>query len=168
MTPPTDDSGPPTETLPPLDSRFVGMPDSMQGGYIASLAAGSGREAVRVRIRRPLRPGDQLTREHHDGICRVFRDGELVLEGRQTDLHVNEAAVEPLDRDQVLAASEQPPAFDLPFPTCAGCGEQDDSLGFSIRPYGDGRHTVGVWTPAGEPDAVAGAPVPSQSFGGLS
>lgn len=134
------------ETLPPLSTRFEGMPGTMQGGYVAALAAGERDGPIRVRIRRPLKVGDVLERSIEGDTWELHRDGELVMTGQPTELHVSEPI--PVDPTLARAATDRPPAFPLPFSTCIGCGERADGLGFRIRPVGDGRQMVGAWTPS--------------------
>lgn len=133
------------ETVGPLSSRFTGMPDTMQGGYIASLAAGAEFGPMRVRIRRPLFVGEELTRVAAGDAIELHRDGDLVLRGEPTTMHVSDPG--PVDTAAARDAAAQPLSFELPFETCAGCGERDDALGFAIRPLAGHRRMIAVWTP---------------------
>jgi hypothetical protein len=135
-----------TETLPPMPARFEGMPGMMQGGYIAALAAGNDERAMRVRIRRPLHPGDTLERTTDGDELLLTRDGDLVLKGSPTDLHVTDPGA--MDLEEVGKAATIPLPFDLPFPSCVGCGDGQNSLGASIRPLGDTGRMISFWTPA--------------------
>jgi hypothetical protein len=133
--------------LPPLATRYEGMPGTMQGGYVASIAAGDRTGPIRVRIRRPLRAGDLLERTVDGDTWGVHRTGELVMVGAPTTMHVSDPG--PLDLATALDAARQPLPFDPPFPACVGCGDRPDSLGLRIRPMPAARRMVAAWTPAG-------------------
>ena len=74
-------------TLELLDT-YIGMPGTMQGGYIAGLAAGDSDGPIRVRIRRPLHPGESVVRTVEDGKTVVHRGDELVMAASNSPLHV--------------------------------------------------------------------------------
>ena len=59
-------------TLELLDT-YIGMPGTMQGGYIAGLAAGDSDGPIRVRIRKPLHPGESVVRSVEDNQTVVHR-----------------------------------------------------------------------------------------------
>ncbi len=132
-------------TLELLDT-YIGMPGTMQGGYIAGLAAGDSDGPIRVRIRRPLHPGESVVRTVEDGKTVVHRGDERVMAASNSPLHV--AAQAPIARDKIDAAMGRPMGWDPPYPNCIGCGHEVDGLGVRIRPLGDGKHVVAVWSPA--------------------
>ena len=132
-------------TIDLLDT-YVGMPDTMQGGYVAGLAAGDSNGPIRVRIRKAMHPGESLVRSVEDDDALIHRDGELVMSASLGPLHV--APRSPIARDAIDAAMERPMAWEPPYPKCIGCGHEVDGLGVRIRPLGDGSHVVAVWTPA--------------------
>ncbi|MEC7914664.1 MAG: hotdog fold domain-containing protein [Actinomycetota bacterium] len=141
-------------TLELLDT-YVGMPGTMQGGYVAGLAAGDSEGPVRVRIRKALHPGESLVRTVEEGRTLVLREEELVMTATPGPLHV--AARSPIPREDIDAAMGRPLGWDPPYPTCIGCGHEVDGLGVRIRPLGDGKHVVAVWSPApqwADPDGV--------------
>jgi hypothetical protein len=131
----------------------------MQGGYVAALAAGNAPGPTRVRIRRPLRAGDGLRRVVDGDSCEVFRDDELVMRAEPARLHIVDPG--PVDRDAVEHAAGRELPFDLPFPTCIGCGERDDALGFRIRPLPGAGRLIAVWTPSPE-EALPGGLTPRE------
>ncbi|MEC9058001.1 MAG: hypothetical protein VX410_00515, partial [Actinomycetota bacterium] len=118
-------------TLELLDT-YVGMPGTMQGGYVAGLAAGDSEGPVRVRIRKALHPGESLVRTVEEGRTLVLREEELVMTATPGPLHV--AARSPIPREDIDAAMGRPLGWDPPYPTCIGCGHEVDGLGVRIRP----------------------------------
>ena len=98
-------------TLELLDT-YIGMPGTMQGGYIAGLAAGDSDGPIRVRIRRPLHPGESVVRTVEDGKTVVHRGDELVMAASNSPLHV--AAQAPIARDKIDAAMGRPMGWDPP------------------------------------------------------
>jgi hypothetical protein len=137
-----------SEVLAPLPDRFEGMPGMMQGGYIAALAAGNDERAMRVRIRRPLHPGDVLSRSTEGDDLLLTRANELVLKGSPSDLHVTDPGI--ADVNDVRRAAQTPLPFDIPFPSCVGCGNGHNTLGASIRPLTGTGRMISLWTPAPE------------------
>ena len=135
-----------TNTTLELLDTYIGMPGTMQGGYIAGLAAGDSDGPIRVRIRRPLHPGESVVRTVEDGKTVVHRGDELVMAASNSPLHV--AAQAPIAQDKIDAAMGRPMGWDPPYPNCIGCGHEVDGLGVRIRPLGDGKHVVAVWSPA--------------------
>lgn len=129
-----------------LLDTYVGMPDTMQGGYVAGIAAGSSDGPVRVRIRKATHPGQHLTRVQDNDSVQLFRDSELVMSVVPDALHVSPRS--PLPRKAIDEAVARPMAWEPPYPTCIGCGHEVDGLGVEIRPFGDGKHVVGLWSPA--------------------
>jgi len=121
----------------------------MQGGYVAALAAGMREDAIRVRIRRPLLAGDILRRTITGDRWEIHRGEDLVMVGAPDALLVHDPGAP--DRDQAAAASAADLPFDPPFPDCVGCGHRPDGLGVRLRPLGDGRRMVSLWTPSPEP-----------------
>ena len=129
-----------------LLQRYIGMPGTMQGGYVAGLAAGDADGPIRVRIRKPMHPGESLVRTVEQGEALVHRDGELVMVASPGPLHA--APRSPISRTSIDAAIDRPLPWDPPYPDCIGCGNKTDGLGVRIRPLGDGKHVVAVWSPA--------------------
>ena len=117
----------------------------MQGGYVASLAAGDRMGPIRVQIRRPLSPGDELRLDEVDDRWDVYRADDLVLRGQPSPMHVDDPG--PPDNEAIAAAMQRPLPFPLPFASCSGCGERDDALGFKIRPLSTSGQMVAEWTP---------------------
>ena len=115
-----------------LSDTYIGMPGTMQGGYIAGLAAGDSDGPIRVRIRRPLHPGESVVRTVEDGKTVVHRGDELVMAASNSPLHV--AAQAPIARDKIDAAMGRPMGWDPPYPNCIGCGHEVDGLGVRIHP----------------------------------
>ncbi len=144
-----------------MPERFEGFPGLMQGGYLASVAADDLTGPVRVEIRRPVRPGDQLTVERQGTERTVSLADQLVMRAEVDDIRATVPAALDLDDVEVAVAAELP--WPKPFPGCAGCGDRPDGLGSQIRPLG--TRMVGDWTPGidlADPESVAG-PVPSVS-----
>lgn len=129
-----------------LLDTYVGMPDTMQGGYVAGLAAGSSNGPIRVRIRKSMHPGESLVRSTKDDGAVIHRGDDLVMSASLGPLHVD--ARSPISRESIDAAMERPMGWDPPYPKCIGCGHEVDGLGVRIRPLGDGSHVVAVWSPA--------------------
>ena len=71
-----------------MSDRFVGMPGTMQGGYIAGLAADGIDGPTRVRIRRPIHPGDILKRTQIPNGSEMYRENELVLIAQRSSMHI--------------------------------------------------------------------------------
>ncbi len=137
-------------SIGPLSARFEGMPGTMQGGYVAALAAGNRNGPIRVRIRRPLLAGDELMRTTTGDRWEIHRGDELVMVGVPDSMLVNDPG--PPDHALAVVATEGELPFAPPFPDCVGCGGRPDGLGVRLRPLGDGRHMVSVWTPGTETD----------------
>lgn len=131
-----------------LVERYVGMPDTMQGGYVAGLAAGDADGPVRVQIRKPMYPGEVLVRTVKQNDTMVHRNDELVMVATPGPLHVQ--ARSPISRQAVDAAMKPALPFDPPYPNCIGCGHSPDGLGVRIRALGDQRHAVAIWSPTAE------------------
>jgi hypothetical protein len=129
-----------------LLQRYIGMPGTMQGGYVAGLAAGDADGPIRVRIRKSMHPGESLVRTVEQNETLVHRDGELVMVASPGPLHA--APRSPISRTSIDAAIDRPLPWDPPYPNCIGCGNKTDGLGVRIRPLGDGKHVVAVWSPA--------------------
>ena len=76
----------------------------------------------------------------------IRRAGEVVMVGSPTSMHVSDPG--PIDLENATAAASAALPFELPFPTCVGCGESNSGLGFQIRPLPGTKRMVAVWTPA--------------------
>ena len=98
-------------TIDLLDT-YVGMPDTMQGGYVAGLAAGDSNGPIRVHIRKAMHPGESLVRSIEDDDALIHRNGELVMSASLGPLHV--APRSPIARDAIDAAMERPMAWEPP------------------------------------------------------
>lgn len=127
-----------------MPSRFEGFPGLMQGGYLASVAADDLAGPVRVEIRRPVRPGDELAVERHDSERAVTLAGQLVMRA-SVDM-IKATLPTALDIEEVEVALARDLPWPKPFPGCAGCGDRPDGLGSQIRPLG--TRMVGGWTPS--------------------
>lgn len=131
-----------------MSDRFVGMPGTMQGGYIAGLAADGIDGPTRVRIRRPIHPGDILKRTQIPNGSEMYRENELVLIAQRSSMHIEPPV--PTDISAAKAAMHSDLPFKSPYPNCIGCGHSDEGLGVRIRGLDDGKHVVAVWTPSAE------------------
>ena len=133
-----------TDVIELLDT-YVGMPDTMQGGYVAGIAAGSSDGPVRVRIRKATHPGQHLTRVQDNDSVQLFRDSELVMSVVPDALHVTPRS--PLPREAIDEAVARPMAWEPPYPTCIGCGHEVDGLGVERSAHSEMGSTSSVYGP---------------------
>ena len=114
-----------------MSDRFVGMPGTMQGGYIAGLAADGIDGPTRVRIRRPIHPGDFLTKTQIPNGSEMHRENDLVLIAQRSSIHIDSPV--PADISAAKAAMDSDLPFESPYPNCIGCGHSDEGMGVRIR-----------------------------------
>jgi hypothetical protein len=135
-----------------ISSRFIGPPDSGNGGYTCGLVAETlGPGPVEATLRLPP-PIDRPLRLEHSGDHAALFDGdELVAEARPADLTVDLP-----ERVSLAAAQQAAESFDLKeyaarhhYPGCFTCGPQRDAGdGLRIFPAAVAPGVVAwPWTP---------------------
>jgi hypothetical protein len=113
-----------------ISPRFIGPPDSGNGGYTCGLVAGSLPEGpVEATLRLPPPIDRPLRIEHSHDYAALFDGDQLVADARPADL-----TVELPERVSLAAARRAADAFDLTeyavrhhYPGCFTCGPQRDA-----------------------------------------
>ncbi len=145
-----------------IPARFIGPPDSANGGYTCGLVAGVlGAASAEVTLHTPPPIERELEVAREDGGV-VVRDGEtIVARGRAVEVEVEPASgVSVQEAGRAAREGLDRWTSGHPFPTCFVCGPdraEGDGMRVFPGPVGDGRFAAD-WTPdaslAGDGDAV--------------
>lgn len=144
-----------------IERRFLGPPNSANGGYACGRIAAYIDGAAEVTLRRPPPLEKELSvRTEDDGSVALYDGEHLVGAGLPADVDMPEIAAPSL-RQAEAAASRTFDASKHPLPTCFVCGphrDHGDGLRIHVGPIDEhDEHWAGVlaapWTPD---DSLAG------------
>jgi hypothetical protein len=120
--------------------RFCGPPDSGNGGYCSGLVAALLSGACECTLRKPIPLERDLRVETTDVGARLLANSELIIEGAQTEIDLEDHEHPNLE-DAERAAASSPAFYNHPFSTCFTCGpKRMEGDGLQIFP---GRLTDG-------------------------
>jgi hypothetical protein len=134
-----------------IDGRFRGPARSGHGGYVAGLVGSSLETAGPVRVRLRLPPPLETELDLTGGT--LSGPAGVIAEAHQVNVLLQE--VDPVTPDEVRAAEASYAGMtDHPFPTCYGCGP-DNEDGLRLRPgRATDRRTACRWRPVAGPGGL--------------